>query len=151
MWVAYEQPYEQFAETTWSREKKTLSETVNKPSGMAALQTAHVLRDQIICLCQISQAHENTSIFRRHFNRSLPSASFCWQKLIFTNDTDSNSYAHMTGRSGFRWWWEGGYYLKVVWSSKYMYHNLKGLTNCSVIQKFHINKYNKYQTLPSYK
>lgn len=70
VWVTYERPNEQSAETTWSKKRKE-RETVNKPFGMAAAQTARMCSDEIIRWCHISQAHGKTSSRVRKWRRGL--------------------------------------------------------------------------------
>lgn len=70
VWVTYERPNEQSAETTWSKKRKE-RETVNKPFGMAAAQTARMCSGEIIRWCHISQAHGKTSSRVRKWRRGL--------------------------------------------------------------------------------
>lgn len=70
VWVTYERPNEQSTETTWSKKRKE-RETVNKPFGMAAAQTARMCSDEIIRWCHISQAHGKTSSRVRKWRRGL--------------------------------------------------------------------------------
>lgn len=70
VWVTYERPNKQSAETTWSKKRKE-RETVNKPFGMAAAQTARMCSNEIIRWCQMSQAHGKTSSRVRKWRRGL--------------------------------------------------------------------------------